>query len=275
MAMFAHTSHGSARFWCVLIAAGLGLLVSAGCSRTINRAAERRIRDILPEVVGPARSWRAFVRSSPINTVRGRLGDVDIEGEDVELAGIVRCARLRLHLRQVAVDTLQGEVESIAATHFEAVVDEAAVNDYLKASPPPADEPVRIESVRLLDGRIYARGTRWLLGRAWPFTTSVEPELVNGTRLLFDPLRISIVGVRVPLPASWLSWLARRLSDGFDFRELPFPVRIRRFEVRRGQLLIQGTADVAEILRRSRELSRGPLLPASGSERPMPNMLAE
>lgn len=251
------------------------MLATAGCSRTINRAAERRIRDILPEVVGPARSWRAFVRSSPVNTVRGRLGDVNIEGEDVELAGIVRCSKLRLNLREVAVDTLQGELESVAATHFEAVIDESAVNDYLKANPPPADEPVRIESVRLLDGRIYARGTRWLLGRAWPFTASVEPELVSGTRLVFDPLRITVVGLRVPLPASWLSWLARRLSDGFDFRELPFPVRIRRFDVRRGHLLIQGTADVAEILRRSRDLSRGPLLPTLGSARLMPDILNE
>src|SRR6266540_1658841 len=48
-------------------------LLTAGCGRTINRAAERRIRDALPQYIGPARVWRAHVDNPPERTLRGKL----------------------------------------------------------------------------------------------------------------------------------------------------------------------------------------------------------
>ena len=132
-------------------------------------------------------------------------------------------------------------------TTFTAAIGEAALNEYLRATPPPPEgNGPKSERVRLLNGRIHSEATRWLLGRAWPFTITAEPRLASPTHLEFDPDRMTVFGLTVPLPASVLRWLARRAGPGFDFSTLPFPVRIDRFIVSNGLITISGKADVME-----------------------------
>src|SRR5581483_397340 len=54
------------------------LIVAVSCGRAINRAAERRIRDALPDTLGPARQYRVHVDNAPDRTLRGRLANVTI-----------------------------------------------------------------------------------------------------------------------------------------------------------------------------------------------------
>src|SRR5258708_3885228 len=86
---------------CILII----LLLLNGCGRAVNRSAERRIRDILPDLLGPARQYRAHVESSPDRTVQGRLASVTVDGDDVELPNGLLLDRLHLDLKGVEVDT--------------------------------------------------------------------------------------------------------------------------------------------------------------------------
>src|ERR1044071_7102247 len=65
-------------------------LLLAGCGRTINRAAERRIRDALPQYIGPARTWRAHVENPPERTLRGKLSQITIDGDGVEFGETIR-----------------------------------------------------------------------------------------------------------------------------------------------------------------------------------------
>jgi hypothetical protein len=101
-----------------------------------------------------------------------------------------------------------------------------------------------VQHVRIRSGKIYAESTRRVLGQSIPFTSTVEPTLVSSTRLMFDPDRVTFLGLPVPLPAAALKWFARRLSEGFDFTTLPFPVKISRFTAESGRVVIDGTADV-------------------------------
>jgi hypothetical protein len=183
-----------------------------------------------------------------METLRGRLHRVRIDGDEVRLGRMIDCERLQIEMANVVVNTNRRTVERIGETTFRAVIDERAVNRYLREFPPPDEEPVRIRNVRILDGRVVADETRWLLGKAWPYTVVAEPRLVAGTQLAFAPDRMSVLGVRVPLPRSVLRWLAERLSDGFDFGTLPFPVRIDRFQTVRGRFVVEGTADVIGML---------------------------
>jgi len=226
----------------------LAILALAGCTRTINRTAERRIRDALPGYIGPAQVWTAHVENPPERTVRGRLARVTIDGEGVQLRQTIVCERLHIEMRDVVVDTGRNRLRSVGETSFEAVVSEQGLNDYLRATPPPPDEPTRVKSVALRQGRMIASATRWLLGRDWPYTVTAEPRLVSPTKLEFDPDRMTVVGLRVPLPASALRWLARRLDQGFDFSTLPFPLRISRFQVENGRITLTGTADIMQSL---------------------------
>jgi hypothetical protein len=215
-----------------------------GCARTVNRAAERKIRDALPSYIGPARVWRAHVDNAPERTIRGRLSRVTIDGEGVELRQTILCDTLHIEMRDVVVDTGRQKLKEVGATTFAAVISEGSLNDYLRRFPPPPEERARIRRAQLRQGRIYVEATYYLLVKAWPYTLTVEPRLASPTRLDFDPDRMTVLGLRVPLPASWLRWLARRLSEGFDFSTLPFPLRIARFTVEKGRLTVEGTADV-------------------------------
>lgn len=229
--------------WTVISLTVLAALLP-GCGRTINRSAERKIRDILPTYIGPAREWRAHVENAPERTLRGRLAHVTIDGTDVRFRETVTLANLHIDMRAVEVDEGRQQLKKVDSTIFSAVISEAALNKYIRAFPPPEEEPVRVKKVLLRDGEMHVEATRWLLGRAWPYTMTVEPKLTSSSHLAFAPERMAIMGLRVPLPASALQWFARRLSKGFDFSEFPFPVAISSFKVEPGRIVLSGTADV-------------------------------
>ena len=222
-------------------------LLLAGCTRPVNRAAERKIRDALPTYIGPARVWRAHVDNAPDRTIRGRLSRVTIEGEDVDVRKIVRLSRLRLEMHDAEVDTARSRVKSVGQTTFEATVSQGDLNDYLRRVDVP-DDAVRIKAVRLGNNRIVMDAGYRLLGREIGFTTEVEPRLASPTMLEFDPNRFSLFGIQVPLPSGVLRWISQRLTDGFDFTGLPFPVMISSVRVRAGAVDISGTADVIRSL---------------------------
>lgn len=224
------------------------LSVVLGCGRTINRTAERKIRDALPGYIGPARVWRAHVENPPERTMRGRLSVVTIDGEGVDLKQTVTLDTLHIEMHDTEVDSGRQQLKKVGSTTFLAVVTEQGLNEYLRRNPPPDEEPIRITHVQLRNGKLYAEGTRSVLGKDLPFTSLVEPQLVSPTRLFFDPDRMSFLGLPVPLPQVVLKWLSRRLSQGFDFSTMPFPLQITRFRVEAGRLYIEGSADVMKSL---------------------------
>ncbi len=238
----------------------LACILTSGCTRTVNRAAERRIRDVLPQYIGNARVWRAHVENPPERTIRGKLSRITIDGEAVDFGEIIRMAGLHIDMRDATFDVDRKRLTSVASTAFETEIDERDLNDYLRKFPPPDQEPVRIKRVWLRPGSMYAEGTRWALGKAWPFTATSKPALISPTRVKFDVEKMSVVGLPVPLPAAWLSWLSHRLSQGFDFTTLPFPVRIESFKIESGRLTLTGTADVMQSLN-SRLASKAIKLP--------------
>lgn len=230
------------------LAAVLLMVSLCGCGRMINRTAERRIREALPSYIGPAASWQAHIDNPELRTIQGKLRTITIDGSQVQLRQMITCDSLHIEMRDTSYDIGRSRLKSVGATTFRAVITEGALNDYLKRFPPPDDEPVHIKQVQVTDGHVKADGTRWLLGKAWAFSVTAEPRLASPTQLQFDADRISVIGVRVPLPASWLRYLSRHLSEGFDFSTLPFPLRITRFEAEHGKVAVEGSADVMESL---------------------------
>lgn len=225
-------------------------LLTTGCTRPINRAAERRIRDVLPAYIGPARRWLAHVENAPERTIRGKLSRVTIEGSDVELARAVSLGSLRIEIRDADVDTRKGMLRRVGSTHFRAVITEAGLNRYIRDFPPPPEEPVRYNRVRLRDGGLDVQGIRRVLGRDISFSISTEPVLVGVNELRFEPERMRVAGLPVPLPAAALRWLAHRLSEGMNFSTLPFSVQVIKVSATRSGIEFIGSADVMESLNR-------------------------
>ena len=231
----------------LILLAAIVPLLDAGCVRPVNRAAERKIRDALPKFIGPARIWRAHVENAPERTARGRLSRVIIDGEDVDLRKTIRLSRLHIEMHDAVVDVNRGRLKSVGRTTFGATVAERDLNTYLRSATSP-DDSVRIRGVRLGNNRISLDAGYKVLGTEIGFAAEVEPRLESPSRLAFDPERFSLFGLRIPLPGAVLKWISVRLTDGFDFSTLPFPVMISSVQVRNGGVDVSGTADVMRSL---------------------------
>jgi hypothetical protein len=135
----------------------------------------------------------------------------------------------------------------VGETLFEASIHESALNAFLRKSDPP-DDSVRFHAVKLARNKIIIDAAYKLLGREIGFGAEVEPRLAAPTKLEFDPERFSLLGIRIPLPASVLRWFSARMTEGFDFSTLPFPLNIHAVRVEGGSITLTGTADVMQSL---------------------------
>src|SRR6266487_4463315 len=116
------TNHKSILHW--ICAAICCAILIVGCGRTINRTAERKIRDALPGYIGPARVWRAHVENPPERTLRGRLSVVTIDGEGVDLKQTVTLDTLHIEMHDTEVDSGRQQLKKVGSTTFLAVVTE-------------------------------------------------------------------------------------------------------------------------------------------------------
>ncbi len=223
----------------VLLAAFTSLL---GCTRVVNRAAERRVRDQLATLLGPATKWLAHIDNPAERTVAGRIEQLTITGSGVRLRDTITCEVLEIVMRDMRIE--RDHVTEVGVTTFRARITEADLNRYLQEAPAEEAEPTRIKSVTVSNGKLVAKATRRILGREFPYTVSVNPRLASVEQLVFEPNTMTILGLPVPLPAVALRWLAAKLSDGFDFSKLPFPVRVTHFTAEDGAVELRGFADV-------------------------------
>jgi hypothetical protein len=231
----------------ILAALAFAFLLS-GCARPINRHAERLIREQLNGYIGPAGAWTVRVDGAPLNTLRGDLSRVAIRGSGVALRDAIELAELEVTLTRLKIDIGRRKVRSVGAAGFRATIAEAAINRYLKQDA-GGDANYRVRVLRLQQGKLILYGQRRMLGRWWDFTVRAEPRLVSPTRLAYDPDRMTVVGVRLPIPRSVLRRYARRLASGFDFSVLPFPVRITSVAVDQAAVSITGDVEVTDGLR--------------------------
>ncbi len=238
----------------VRILSAFALLVSAmavcGCTRTVNRTAERKIRDALPDLLGPARQYRAHVESAPGKTLAGQLAAVTIDGDDVQLENGLLLDQLHLDLKGVEVDTKAGRVRGVQQVRFTATVSENSLNEYL-AGEAPEGETIQKLHLTLNAGRVTLSAERVVLGLGVPFSFTGPLRVLPPRRIELDPARFVVVGL--PFTGAPLQFLKRRFESSVDLSALPFPVTISSVTTARGKLTLSGTADVAAFLQRTQE----------------------
>jgi hypothetical protein len=227
------------------------LLLLAGCGRSINRAAERRIRDALPDVLGPAKQYRAHVENAPERTVQGRLANVTIDGEDVQLSNGLLLDQIHLELTGVEVDMGHRQVRNVAGTRFTATLSEASLDEFL-AGESPEGETIRRTRITLRGGnQVTISAERVVLGVDVPFQLSGPLRLAGPQRVELDPTRLTVIGI--PIAGVILNFLKGRFESAIDLSLLPFPIQVTGVQTAPGRLTISGTADVNIILKRARE----------------------
>ena len=233
-----------------------GLLLF-GCGRTINRAAERRVRDALPEILGPARAYRVHIDNEPDRTLRGHLARVLIDGDQVRLKNGLYFDSLHLELRGVDVDTNAGRVRTIKETHFTATASAANVNEYIVGETFAGEKLRRVRvafapsGVTLSAEREIVNVNPPVIGKVHlyaPFHLVGPVRLGGPRRLELDPTNLTVIGI--PISGAPLRFLMQRFESGFDLNVLPFPVTLTQVQTGADVITLSGAADVSSLIQR-------------------------
>jgi len=232
------------------IALLVGIVALCGCTRAVNRTAERKIRDVLPDVLGPARQYRAHIEGSAERTVAGKLAAVTIDGDDVQLPNGLLVDQIHLELKGIDLDTKAQRVRSVREARFTATVGENSLNEFL-AGEAPEGETIQKLRLTLNPGRVTLSAERVVLGLGVPFSFTGPLRLLPPRRLELDPNRFVVVGI--PITGKPLQFLKERFENSLDLSVLPFPVVITSVTTTQGKVTLSGTAEVAALLRQAQE----------------------
>ena len=204
---------------------GAVVLIAAGCGRTINRTAERRIREALPNAIGPARQYRVHIDNAPLRTLGGQLSNVAIDGDDVRFPTGLILDNLHIDLKNVDVDTSKGRVRHIGDAQFVITISEQSLDEFIAGETPPGES---IRKVRLSLGdnnNVTVTGERvTLLNLAAPFQLSGPVRVASPTRIEINPRRLYLVGI--PIGGPILTFFKSRIESAVDLKQLPVPVQL-------------------------------------------------
>lgn len=223
----------------------------AGCNRPINREAEKRVKAVLPELLGPARQYAVRVDGGWDRTVRGKLRKVAIDGYDVELSSGLIVDQLRLDLDNVDVDLDRKRVRSVGAARFTATIGKKTLDEFL-AGESPEGETLKNTRITLEDNnRVTIASQRVVLGVGVPFTVSGRVSVGGAQKIAFDAQGATVATIGVP--GFVVDYLKNRFVSGVELRSLAFPVTLTDVQTRSGFLTLTGTVDAAALLQRAQE----------------------
>ncbi len=238
--------------WRLFGAAAICALVLGGeaCSRVVNRTAERRIREALPEAIAPARQYRVHIENAPLQSVAGKFANIAIDGDDVQFPTGLLLDNLHIDLKNVDIDTGKRKVRHIGEARFTITISEKSLDQFL-AGEAPAGENIRKTRLTFADNNmVTVTGERvTLLNVGIPFRLSGPIRAASSTRVEIDPRRLTVAGI--PLSGGVLSFFKGRIESSLDLRKLPVPVELSSVTTQRGSLTLAGSVDAEALLSRA------------------------
>ncbi len=223
-----------------------------GCGRTINRTAERKIREALPDAIGPARVYKVHIESAALRTIQGRFSDVTIEGEDVQFPTGILMDKMHIDLKNVRVDTGKGRVTEIGEAKFMMTLSEKSLDEYL-AGEAPVGETFRKSRLTLGDNNnVTFSAERVIIGGIGvPFRLTGPLLLINPKRIEIDAKKLTVVGI--PFTGGVLAFIKKRIESSIDLNSLPVKVYLSEVTTQRGSIMMTGTLDTQDLLRKAQE----------------------
>jgi hypothetical protein len=244
-------SRRARRFIAALLLCAVAIpLAGIGCGRVINRTAERKIREALPDAIGPAREYRVHIENAPIQSVAGKFANVVIDGDQVQFPTGLLVDSLHIELKNVDIDAGRRKVRHIGDARFTIVVSENSL-DQLIAGESPAGESIRKTRLTLGDNNIVTvTGERvTLLNVGVPFRLTGPIRAASPTRIEIDPRRLDVIGI--PFSGGILNFFKSRIESSLDLRQLPVAVQLSRVTTQRGSITLAGSIDAEALLART------------------------
>jgi hypothetical protein len=222
--------------------------LTAGCGRTVNRSAERHIRDLLPDLIGNARQYRVHVNGDAGAAAQGKLAFVTVDGDDIQMTNGLLIDHLHLEMTNVNADLVHKQLRSVGSASFTASIGEASLDEFL-AGESPDSEPGTLRNVHisLRRNQVTISAERVLLGASIPFRAYGPLRLSGPHRIELDPTRLVVVGI--PISGVPLEFLKRRFESAIDLSSLPVPILLHQVHTENRTLIMTGVPDIAAILR--------------------------
>jgi len=232
----------------LMTATVLVLYTIVGCGRTVNRSAERHIRDLLPDLIGNARQYRVHVDGAAGASALGKLESVTVDGDDIQMANGLLIDHLHLEMKNVDADVEHRKLRSVGSAKFTASIGEAAIDEFL-AGESPDGEPDSLRNVHITmrKNQVTLSAERVLLGVGIPFRAYGPLRLSGPHRIELDPTRLVVIGI--PVTGAPLDFLKRRFESAIDLSSLPVPILLDSVRTDSKTLIITGAPDILAMLR--------------------------
>lgn len=213
----------------------LSLTIGGCVSNVVKPRVEKGIREALPQYIGPAKQYTVRADGSSTDMLNGLIAGLHIEGRDVEIHPNLTVSRLIVDMQEVRFDPGSRAVTSVASTKFEATVSEAMVNRYIEETQGDSDLTVRLDP-----GKVLVQFVPRVAGVDVLITVAGKPMIVGGDKINFVADAGSIA--RLPVPAFAVNKVLDRVNPILDMSVMKFPVQLTDLLVKKGSVVIRGTA---------------------------------
>jgi len=144
--------------YCVLIMVICFAWALAGCAGDIiNSKVENKIKESLPKLIGPAKSYDVEVRGPHSKMIKGHIKKLVIHGKDVWMLPDLCVDKLEVRMADVKADRKKSALKSVGETSFDAVISEKSLNEYIDSIRTDNECPWPSESLGFLGQRRHNR----------------------------------------------------------------------------------------------------------------------
>lgn len=210
-------------------------LILSGCTGDmVTGRVEDSVRDRLPDLIGPAKSYEVQVSGSSWRMMKGKIAEVRIHGKEVWIMPDLCVDDLNVCMKDVVADRKDSTVKSVGKIEFTAATSETALNKYL-------DKRAEEQSVRLLSGKALVTARPKVLG----ITTKVAFTgylKANGRELNLVVTDLDVAGVGTPRLAA--KCLEDYINPVLTLKADWIVPKIGTVKIEPGQLVISGTAEL-------------------------------
>lgn len=232
------------------LAVGSVILTGGGCTRAVNRTAERRIREALPDAIGPARDYRVHVENAPLRSIAGKFANVSIDGDDVQFPTGLLLDRLHIDLKNVDIDTRRGKVRHIGDARFTITVSDKSLDQFLAGEAPAGENLRKTRLTFEANNMVTVTGERvTLLNVGVPFRLTGPVRVASPTRIEIDARRLVVAGL--PFSTGVLRFFKQRIEASVDLRQFPVAVKLATVSTQRGSMTLSGSVDAEALLARA------------------------
>jgi len=221
----------------------LSIALLSGCAgNKIRREVEKGIAKVLPEKIGPAKSYDVKVWASTMKILDGKLDSVDIVGKDVKLPNGLKLAELDVTVKDIRFDPRSREVKSCGETTYSATLSEEELGLYLKRTFP--DVPAL--AVDLKTDRIGVAASPSMTGIRVNIKAEATLDIEKQRFLTLGLRKVTVAGV--PTPGFARDYIATKVNPVFDADEIGFDAKISSAKIKDEAVTLTGDLNLMKAL---------------------------